>query len=70
MQNKNNNCHRAIYPTFLFPALLAAISQNRAMTPALLKKVAKELSVKDGIVSTSLPTFYQSDTTDKAIKKE
>lgn len=40
------------------------------MTPALLKKVAKELSAKDGIVSTSLPTCYQSDTTGRAIKKE
>jgi len=40
------------------------------MTPALLKKVVKELSAKDGIVSTSLPTFYQSDTTGRVIKKE
>lgn len=40
------------------------------MTPALLKKLAKELSARDGIVSTSLPTFYQSDTTGRAIKKE
>lgn len=40
------------------------------MTPALLKELAKELSARDGIVSTSLPTFYQSDTTGRAIKKE
>lgn len=40
------------------------------MTPALLKKVAKELSAKDGFESTSLPTFYQSDTTGRAIQKE
>lgn len=40
------------------------------MTPALLKTLAKELSAQDGIVSTSLPTSYQSDTTGRAIKKE
>lgn len=43
------------------------------MTPALFKQLAKELSVlsaRDGIVSTSLPTSYQSDSTGRAIKKE
>lgn len=50
--------------------LLAETSQNKAMTPSLLKKVAKELSAKDGIVRASLPTFNQSDTTGRAIKKE
>lgn len=40
------------------------------MTPTLLRKVAKELSTRDAIVSTSLPTFDQSDTTGRAIKEE
>lgn len=48
-----------------------SINRNQSkVTPGLLKKVAKELSANDGIVSTSLPTFYQSDTTGRAIKKE
>lgn len=40
------------------------------MIPALLEKLVRELSAKDGIVTTSLPTFYQPDTTVRAIEKE
>lgn len=56
---------------FILLSFSHSISRNQSkQTPAFLKKVAKELSANDGIVSTSLPTFYQSDTTGRAIKKE